>query len=160
MPGPLQYVFPVQGASVEYAAAHHDYPATDIFCPPGSLFVAPTSGLIDFVSYEDRWSPANDDPALRGGISLAMIGDDGVRYYGSHLEAISEGLSVGMRVEAGQSLGRTGNSGNARSTPPHLHFGISRPTTPEDWRVRRGQVSPYPYLRAWERGETLTPVLP
>jgi peptidoglycan LD-endopeptidase LytH len=158
--GTLSYVFPVQGARVQYGAAHHTYPATDIFCPTGSLFVAPTSGVIDFVSYEDNWNPAADDPAIRGGLSVAMIGDDGVRYYGSHLSAISDGIVVGARVAAGQPLGLTGNSGNARSTPPHLHFGISRPTTPDDWSVRRGQISPYPYLQAWERGEALTPQLP
>lgn len=156
----LSYAFPVQAEWLEYAEYHHTYPATDIFCPPGSLFVAPTSGVIDFVSYEDRWNPAADDPAIRGGISVAMIGDDGVRYYGSHLSAISEGIAVGVRVSTGQALGLTGNSGNARTTPPHLHFGISRPTTPDDWQVRRGEVWPYAYLRAWQRGEHVTPELP
>ncbi|WP_238613339.1 M23 family metallopeptidase [Candidatus Oscillochloris fontis] len=156
----LSYVFPVQGAKVDYGSSHHDYPATDIFCAEGSRFVAPTSGVIDFTSPEDRWSPANDDPALRGGISVAMIGDDGVRYYGSHLSALAEGIAPGVRVEAGQLLGLTGKSGNARNTPPHVHFGISRPTTPDDWQVRRGQISPFPYLKAWQRGENMTPVLP
>nr|WP_238530545.1 M23 family metallopeptidase [Oscillochloris trichoides] len=156
----LTYVFPVQGAAVDYGSSHHDYPATDIFCPEGSRFVAPTSGVIDFTSPEDRWNPANDDPAIRGGISVAMIGDDGVRYYGSHLSALADGIAPGVRVEAGQLLGLTGKSGNARNTPPHLHFGISRPTTPDDWKVRRGQVSPFPYLKAWQRGENMTPVLP
>ncbi|RRR74589.1 MAG: M23 family peptidase [Candidatus Viridilinea halotolerans] len=156
----LSYVFPVEAAWLEYGEYHHTYPATDIFCPTGSRFVAPTSGVIDFVSYEDRWNPAADDPAIRGGISVAMLGDDGVRYYGSHLSSIAEGIAVGERVHSGQLLGLTGNSGNARSTPPHVHFGISRPTTPDDWQVRRGEISPYPYLRAWQRGENLTPALP
>ncbi len=156
----LTYVFPVQGAKVDYGSSHHDYPATDIFCAEGSRFVAPTSGVIDFTSPVDRWSPASDDPAIRGGISVAMIGDDGVRYYGSHLSALADGITPGVRVEAGQLLGLTGKSGNARNTPPHLHFGISHPTTPDDWQVRRGQVSPFPYLQAWQRGENMTPVLP
>jgi murein DD-endopeptidase MepM/ murein hydrolase activator NlpD len=60
-------------------------------------------------------------------------------------------------VEAGQTLGRTGKSGNARNTPPHLHFGISHPTTPDDWRVRRGEIPPFEYLQAWSRGEQRTP---
>ncbi|NTW02953.1 MAG: M23 family metallopeptidase, partial [Oscillochloris sp.] len=104
--------------------------------------------------------PAHDDAAVRGGISVALIGDDGVRYYGSHLSAVADGIDPGVRVAAGQLLGLTGNSGNARSTPPHLHFGISHPTTPDDWKVRRGEISPYPYLRAWQRGEQVTPALP
>jgi murein DD-endopeptidase MepM/ murein hydrolase activator NlpD len=150
----------VQGARVNYGPSHHDYPATDIFCPVGSRFVAPTAGVIDYISTVDLWDPASDDPALRGGLSLALVGDDGVRYYGSHLSALAEGIVPGVRVAAGQLLGLTGKSGNARSTPAHLHFGISHPTTPDDWQVRRGEISPYRYLRAWQRGESLAPALP
>jgi len=60
-------------------------------------------------------------------------------------------------VVAGQRLGLTGKSGDARFTDAHLHFGISHPTTPEDWEVRRGEVPPYDYLRAWQRGEDAIP---
>ncbi len=157
--GTQRYIFPLRAARYDYGAYHHDYPATDIFCPVGSEYLAVTDGVVDFVNREDRWDPANDDPALRGGIMIAIIGDDGVRYYASHLSAIAAGLEAGDRVEAGQLLGLSGASGNARSTPPHIHFGISRPTTPDDWRTRRGELSPYPYLRAWERGEQVTPDL-
>jgi murein DD-endopeptidase MepM/ murein hydrolase activator NlpD len=90
-------------------------------------------------------------------MSVAIIGDDGWRYYGSHLSGVAEGITPGVRVEAGQLLGWTGKSGNARGTPPHLHYGISRPTTPDDWQTRRGEVPPYEYLRAWQRGEMVTP---
>ena len=159
-PSAQAHVFPVQGAKVNYGASHHDYPAADIFCAQGSQFVAVTDGVIDYVSHKDVWDPATNDPAVRGGMSVAIIGDDGVRYYGSHLSAVADGIEPGMRVVAGQILGLTGKSGDARSTPPHLHFGISRPTTPDDWKTRRGQVAPYRYLRAWQRGENLTPALP
>lgn len=153
----LTYVFPVRGERIEYGPYHHDYPATDIFCPVGSAFVAPTSGVVDFVSRVDRWDPATNRPEHRGGLAVAIIGDDGWRYYGSHLSAVADGIEPGVRVEAGQVLGYTGNSGNARGTPPHLHFGISRPTTPDDWAVRRGEIPPFAYLQAWERGEPLRP---
>jgi peptidoglycan LD-endopeptidase LytH len=157
----FRYVFPVRSeGEISYGRTHHDYPATDIFCPIGSDFVAATDGVVDFVSVEDLWDARSDDPVVRGGISVAIVGDDGVRYYGSHLSEVAEGIVPGLRVEAGQLLGRTGNSGNAASTPPHLHFGISHPTTPDDWQVRRGEISPYPYLRAWQRGENVTPELP
>ncbi len=152
-----RYVFPVQSDEAHYGRDHHDYPATDIFCPIGSPFVAVTASVIDAVVREDVWNPQTNRGDERGGLAVALIGDDGVRYYGSHLSAIADGLETGMRVEAGQLLGLTGNSGNARDTPPHLHFGISRPTTPDDWQTRRGELSPYPYLRAWQRGESLTP---
>jgi murein DD-endopeptidase MepM/ murein hydrolase activator NlpD len=121
--------------------------------------VAVTCGVIDYVSAEDRWDPSTNDPALRGGISLALIGDDGVRYYGSHLSGLVEGIQVGLRVQAGQLLGYIGTTGNARSVAPHLHFGISHPTFPEDWSIRRGEIDPYPYLQAWKAGEMLTPEL-
>ncbi|NJN65800.1 MAG: peptidoglycan DD-metalloendopeptidase family protein [Chloroflexaceae bacterium] len=156
----LRYVFPVRGEPISYGPYHHDYPAADIFCPIGSDYLATTSGVVEFVNRVDQWNPATDVPADRGGIMMSFVGDDGVRYYGSHLSSIVEGIEPGVRVEAGQLLGHTGNSGNARSTPPHLHYGISRPTTPDDWVVRRGEVPPYEYLKAWERGEAVTPRLP
>lgn len=155
------YVFPVRpAAKARYERYHHDYPAADIFCPIGSAFVAPTDGVVDYVSRTDLWKPSTDEPADRGGLAVAIVGDDGVRYYGSHLSAVAKGIEPGVRVRAGQLLGYTGKSGNARATAPHLHFGISRPTTPEDWRVRRGEVEPYTYLKAWQRGEAITPKLP
>jgi murein DD-endopeptidase MepM/ murein hydrolase activator NlpD len=155
-----QYFFPVQHAEVSYGEFHHDYPATDIFCDEGSEFVAVTAGVIDYISFKDSWDPTTDDPNNRGGLSVAIIGTDGVRYYGSHLQSIAPDLQVGMTVTAGQLLGLTGKTGSARSTPAHLHFGISHPTTPEDWQVRRGEISPYPYLQAWRNNEMRAPVLP
>jgi murein DD-endopeptidase MepM/ murein hydrolase activator NlpD len=156
----LHYVFPVRSeGKISYGRFHHDYPAADIFCPVGSQFVAPTDGLVDFVSREDLWDPSTDDAEVRGGLSVAIVGDDGVRYYGTHLSQVADGIEPGVRVMAGQLLGLTGKSGNAESTDPHLHFGISHPTTPNDWEVRRGETPPYEYLRAWQRGEDVTPVL-
>jgi murein DD-endopeptidase MepM/ murein hydrolase activator NlpD len=152
-----RYVFPVRAEQVEYGPYHHDYPATDIFCPIGSEFLATTSGVVDFVSSVDQWEPATNRPEHRGGIAVAIVGDDGLRYYGSHLSGVADGITPGARVTVGQVLGWTGRSGNARSTPPHLHYGISPPTTPDDWQVRRGVIPPYEYLRAWQRGEMVTP---
>jgi hypothetical protein len=63
------YVYPVRNDDCTVSSSHHDYPAADIFCPIGVAFVAVTDGVVDFVSYEDRWSPSTDDPALRGGIA-------------------------------------------------------------------------------------------
>lgn len=154
----FEYVFPIQPANVAtFGNCHHDYPASDIFAPFGTAFVAVTGGVIDFVSYRDEWDASNDDPALRGGLSIALIGDDGIRYYGSHLSGIADGITVGNRVELGQVLGWVGQSGNARSTPAHLHFGISYPTSPDDWQIRRGTLNPVPYLNDWRNGRSTTP---
>jgi murein DD-endopeptidase MepM/ murein hydrolase activator NlpD len=153
-----RYAFPVRSdGKIRYGKFHHDYPAADIFCPVGSTFVAVTYGVVDFVSREDRWDPKVNDGATRGGLAIAIIGDDGVRYYGSHLSEVADGIKPGLRVSVGQKLGLTGKSGDARVTDSHLHFGISHPTTPDDWAVRRGEISPYPYLQAWQRGENVTP---
>ena len=125
----------------------------------GSEVVAVTDGVVELVIAVDLWDPSSDVPADRSGLAVGIIGDDGVRYYGSHLDAVAPEIREGMRVSAGTLIGYVGKSGNARNTPPHLHFGISRPTTPDDWKTRRGQISPYPFLRAWESGEQLAPRL-
>ena len=155
-----RYVFPLRPPGVaDYSQGHHDYPATDIFAPPGTRFVAVTAGVIDEVSRRDRWTPEEDDPATRGGRFVSLIGDHGVRYYGAHLSSVAPGIAAGVRVETGTLLGRVGNSGNARGISPHLHFGISHPTFPGDWEVRRGEIDPYPYLQAWRAGVDRTPSL-
>lgn len=156
----VRYVFPVQPMVLgEYGTCHHDYPASDIFAPIGTSFVAVTDGVVDFVSSEDQWNAQEDGPATRGGLSVAIIGVDGVRYYGSHLLKIMPDIKPGVQVTAGQQLGEVGKSGNAARTPSHLHFGISRPTHPDDWMVRRGEINPVPYLNAWKAGEARTPDL-
>ncbi len=158
---PCRYAFPVQPAGLAaYGPSHHDYPASDLFAPLGTEVVAPTSGAVDFTSTVDRWDPTAEDPATRGGIAVAIIGDGGVRYYGSHLRDLATTLEPGARVAAGGLLGHVGQTGNARGVAPHLHFGISHPTTPEDWRTRRGGVSPYRYLNAWRGGTDRTPAVP
>lgn len=154
------YVFPVADCPVNYARAHHDYPATDILAKKGCKVVAPTSGVVDEVNRIDRWSGKTNLGADRGGLSVSIIGDDGVRYYGSHLSSIVASVVPGLRVTAGQVLGKVGATGSARGTSPHLHFGISWPTPSQSevWWVRRGMVLPWKYLDAWKNGKDLSPV--
>jgi murein DD-endopeptidase MepM/ murein hydrolase activator NlpD len=156
-----QHRFPVPSCeAASYGPTHHDYPATDIFVARGTRFLAVTSGVIEAVSRTDRWKPDLDRPWTRGGRFVSLVGDDGVRYYGSHLRSVAAGVEPGDVVGVGRLLGFTGQSGNARLSVAHLHFGISHPTTPTDWRTRRGEVWPYRYLRAWCAGRNLTPDLP
>jgi murein DD-endopeptidase MepM/ murein hydrolase activator NlpD len=157
---PARYVFPVQpvaSCNLHYGHFHHDYPATDIFSKKGCRFVAPTDGVVTEVSRTDRWDPATNRGADRGGRSVAMLGDDGVRYYGSHLERVDAAVGPGTRVRAGQLLGLIDNSGDARGTATHLHFGISWPTRDGVWWVRRGTVYPWPYLDSWRAGGNRSP---
>jgi peptidoglycan LD-endopeptidase LytH len=153
-----RYRFPVAGCRARYGRSHHDYPAADMFTGRGCAFVAPVDGRVDEVSRRDLWDPGSDRGADRGGRSVSVVGVDGVRYYGSHLEAVAPGIVPGVRVRAGQLLGRIGNSGSARVTAVHLHFAISWPTRPGIWWVRRGMIQPAPYLDSWRGGGNLSPV--
>jgi murein DD-endopeptidase MepM/ murein hydrolase activator NlpD len=151
------YVFPVAGCEVNYARAHHDYAATDILAKAGCAFVAPIDGVIDEVNRVDTWSGKVNAGITRGGMSVSLIGVDGVRYYGSHLKSIYKTIEPGLVVKAGQRLGAVGATGSARGTSPHLHFGISWPTPVDTWWVRRGAVLPWKYLDAWKAGKDLSP---
>jgi murein DD-endopeptidase MepM/ murein hydrolase activator NlpD len=152
----LHYVFPIRGCSVSYGHSHHDYPATDMFAAKGCAIVATVSGRIDEVSARDVWSSSTNRGADRGGISYSLVGDDGVRYYGSHLSALY--VHAGQRVTSGQLIGRVGNSGDARGIATHMHYGISWPTRAGIWWVRRGEVYPWPYLDSWRAGGQRSPV--
>jgi len=152
------YVFPVAGCEVNYAKAHHDYAATDILAKAGCKFVAPINGVVDEVNRIDAWSGKTNLGIDRGGLYVSIIGEDGVRYYGSHLRSIPASIQPGVSVLAGRVLGAVGATGSARGTAPHLHFGISWPTPAQTWWVRRGEVLPWKYLDAWKAGKDLSPV--
>ncbi len=73
-----------------------------------------------------------------GGLSFHLVDDAGDRYYYAHLSEVY--VEVGQRVLAGDVVGANGNSGNARTTPPHLH-----------WQYHPGggaAVNPYPLAAA------------
>lgn len=55
-----------------------------------------------------------------GGLTVHLRAADGDVYYYAHLAATA--VADGQQVSAGQVVGANGNSGNARSTPPHLHW--------------------------------------
>lgn len=152
------YVFPISNCSYSYSRYHHDYPATDILAKKGCKYVAVTSGVIDEIRKIDTYNYKKPTPITKGGIFVSLVGDDGVRYYASHLKKIAEGIDVGVRVEAGTLLGIVGDTGDARGTSPHVHFGISWPTEKRDiWWVRRGMVFPWRYLDKWKVGGDRSP---
>ena len=153
------YTFPVVGCKVTYAHSHHNYPATDILAPKGCKFVAPISGVVDEVNRVDRFTWKTNKGADRGGLFISIIGDDGVRYYGSHLSKIADGMEPGVRVSSGDLIGYVGATGDSRGLAPHVHFGISWPTPSQTnvWWVRRGELYPWKYLDAWRAGKDLSP---
>jgi murein DD-endopeptidase MepM/ murein hydrolase activator NlpD len=152
----LRYAFPVAGEA-SFGSSHAGYRATDVFADCGTPVVAVTDGEVLEVSRVDRYDPDGVQGPDNGGLSVSVRGDDGVRYYGSHLSALAAGIDRGVRVRAGQRLGAVGRTGNANNIC-HLHFGLSPPCAGTgDWWMRRGVVWPAPYLRAWRRGEARSP---
>ena len=152
-----KYAFPILDCKVTYAHVHHDYPATDILGKKGCKFVAVTGGVVDELRKVDTYNYKKPTGDTKGGIFVSIVGDDGVRYYGSHLMKVAPGIEVGTRVEAGTLLGYLGDSGDARGTAPHVHFGISWPTASNIWWVRRGELYPWRYLDAWKAGKDASP---
>ena len=143
------------GVAVGWVHDHHDYPATDIFAACGSVAVAPVTGLVVHVRREDHYVRSVDNPALRGGRSVAVLGDDGVRYYMSHFASVDDATVVGGRVTAGQRIAIVGESGDAGAC--HIHFGLSPDCAQLEWSVRRGVIWPYTYLDSWRAGRNRSP---
>jgi predicted chitinase/murein DD-endopeptidase MepM/ murein hydrolase activator NlpD len=87
----------------------------DIFAPEGSPLVAVEAGVIAKVD-------GTDDS--NGGLSIWLRGDSGVAYWYAHNSA--NYVTAGQRVGRGQLIGRVGHTGNARTTPSHVHFQVNR----------------------------------
>lgn len=102
----------------------------DIMAPRGTKVLSATEGLIADLRNNNL-----------GGKVIWILGPGGTWHYYAHLDGHKRGLSVGDYVKKGQVIGYIGNSGNARHTAPHLHYGLYLQGK------GRGAVNPYPYLR-------------
>jgi murein DD-endopeptidase MepM/ murein hydrolase activator NlpD len=148
----------VKASNVDFHTTHSKYPATDIFADCGESVVATTSGKVLEISLKDVYVEGSADGPNNGGLFVSLLGDDGVRYYGSHLSKVQSGIKAGVRVAAGQLLGKVGKTGNANNVC-HLHYGISPPCAKTgDWKVRRGVVWPATFLTSWRSGGKKSPV--
>jgi murein DD-endopeptidase MepM/ murein hydrolase activator NlpD len=107
----------------------HTHQGNDIFTPYGNPLYACERGYVDRMG-TDRL----------GGTKLWIIGASGTRYYYAHLSAFAAGISDGTLVEAGTIVGFAGNTGNAATTPTHLHFEIHPGGGPA--------IDPYAILKA------------
>ncbi|GAB3831266.1 peptidoglycan DD-metalloendopeptidase family protein [Pontibacter rugosus] len=108
----------------------------DVFAKRGAPAIAATDGVIRQV---------NTTP--RGGKVVWLTDSDRRQsLYYAHLD--SQLVQAGQRVQAGDTIGLIGNTGNARTTGPHLHFGI--------YRYGQGATNPYPYV--YQSAEKLPPV--
>lgn len=85
----------------------------DVFAPQGTPVFAIASGYV-----------VRRGQSGLGGNYVYIIGAGGKRYYYAHLSHFAPGLRVGMPVTVETVLGYVGNTGNASTTPSHLHFGV------------------------------------
>ena len=84
----------------------------DVFCKYGDPILATETGTIEF-----------DDGGL-GGRVARLYRKDGSYWYYAHLSGWNtKEFSNGDKVTAGDVIGYCGNTGNAITTPPHVHFG-------------------------------------
>ncbi|QKG56582.1 M23 family metallopeptidase [Hymenobacter sp. BRD128] len=131
--GPGLGLFPVKGRTDQAIGSFWGnardggarcHEGVDIFAPRGTPAVAATDGYV-----------TRTGETTLGGRVVWLADPQGQHLYYAHLD--KQLVQPGQHVRAGDTLGLVGNTGNARTTAPHLHFGI--------YRVG-GAVDPWPFL--------------
>jgi len=134
------HVFPVYGQawySDSFKAPRADtgwHHGIDIFAPMGTPLLAVAEGTVFSVGWNNL-----------GGNRLWLRDKDGNEFYYAHLSAFSPLAINGLRVKAGAVLGFVGNSGDAITTPPHLHF-EAHPAALLSFGYDASAVDPYDWL--------------
>lgn len=96
--------------------------AVDLGVDEGTPVRAARGGVVMLVEQDFEGSGLNREKYADRANSVRILHDDGSMGVYAHLEFESVMVSAGNRVNAGQVLGRAGNTGF--STGPHLHFAI------------------------------------
>lgn len=136
MPPPSASPLPVHGVTIDDIAATFGEPRSgdrshdgiDIFVARGTPVFSATRGVV--LSVRETGV---------GGLQVWVIGPSRERHYYAHLNDWAPGLARGDVLQAGDAIGTVGDSGNARGTPTHLHYGIYG---------AYGAFDPMPRLRA------------
>src|SRR5690554_6069675 len=127
--------FPIPGLETQNIASYWGDPrdgdarkheGVDVFARRGTPAVAASSGRIRRVG----------DNRLGGKVVWLYSDQRGHSQYYAHLD--SQLVRSGQQVEIGDTIGFVGNTGNAITTAPHLHFGI--------YKRGSGAVDPFPFL--------------
>jgi murein DD-endopeptidase MepM/ murein hydrolase activator NlpD len=136
-----QLAFPVEGYDeraiqsgfgVARDAGRRRHEGVDIFARRGTPVRAVSAGVVSRVQITP----------LGGKVVWERDRARNASIYYAHLD--SQVARPGQQVQVGDLLGFVGNTGNARTTPPHLHFGV--------YRRGEGAVDPAPFIRR-PRGE-------
>jgi murein DD-endopeptidase MepM/ murein hydrolase activator NlpD len=126
---PYSYTDSWGAPRMEGSRFFHRHEGTDIFALKGTPVYAVVNGVIE-----------NVGTAPLGGTKLWLRSPgDNWTYYYAHLAGYAPGIRNGVRVKKGAVLGYVGNTGNARGTPPHLHFETHVPTG--------AATNPFPILK-------------
>ncbi|MGY5352041.1 peptidoglycan DD-metalloendopeptidase family protein [Wenyingzhuangia sp. IMCC45533] len=134
-----KYQFPVAGYTPKAvqsfwgaprAGGRRKHKGVDIFAKRGTPVVAATGG---FISNTGNRGLGGKQVWLKDG----LLGNS---LYYAHLDSID--ARTGSVVKVGDTLGFVGNTGNARTTPPHLHFGIYKST---------GAIDPFPFIKTYPK---------
>ena len=136
MPPPETLPVPVQGVAPRQVAdtfgaprgADRTHEGVDIFAARGTPVASTTRGVV--LAIRERGL---------GGRQVWVLGPAGERHYYAHLDDWAPALAEGHVVQPGTPLGTVGNTGNARTTPPHLHYGVYG---------SEGALDPLPRMRA------------
>jgi len=138
------YVFPVAAAADwgdSYGAERSDVPGNwhhgdDLFAPLGTPVVAVADGTIFAVG----WNRV-------GGWRLWLVDHSGNDFYYAHLSGYTRLGRNNRAVQRGDVIGFVGNTGDAFTTLPHLHFEVH--PTGLLYLGYDGAVDPTSYLRSW-----------
>lgn len=139
--------FPVKGRSSRQISSYFGVPrdggkrrheGIDIFAPKGTPALASVDGTISRVGTSK----------LGGNVVFLSDNERQQRLYYAHLDRFN--VAEGQRVSIGDTVGFVGNTGNARTTGPHLHFGV--------YTFGDGAVDPLPYVRLGSGDARQTPV--
>ena len=151
---PLQLAIPVKGVKAlghisPFGAGrlNHKHQGIDIFAKSGTPVIAPISGKIGRTGF-------NKDGAGNFLWMTTSSGEYGLLF--CHLSETENSVVSGKWVKKGEVIGYVGKTGNARSTPNHLHFEVAK--LHEPGVVPRGgrgitRVDPMPFLwKSEQRG--------
>jgi peptidoglycan LD-endopeptidase LytH len=130
LPVPVDGVRPTQIADTWGAprSGGRKHKGVDIFAPRGTPVRSTTDGVVLRVG-----------TARLGGQVVTVLGPGLNVHYYAHLDRFGR-FRLGDVVRQGDVLGYVGDTGNARGTPFHLHYGVYTPT--------RGAVNPWPMFSA------------
>lgn len=123
IPSARQHIGSVFGDVRDGGRRKHE--GIDIFAARRTPVIAATDGLVRV-----------GNNRLGGKVVWLRTRNRPLNLYYAHLD--SQLVVSGQSVSLGDTLGFIGNTGNAKTTPPHLHFGIYG---------RNGAIDPLPFLR-------------